>query len=63
MKKNEYLKPEMWVVNIQHQHQLLAGSITDVNGGDTGIGIIGGGSDPACARILDDWVDWDGSPL
>ena len=28
--KREYMKPTMKVVELQHQHQLLAGSITDV---------------------------------
>ena len=28
--KREYMKPTMNVVELQHQHQLLAGSITDV---------------------------------
>jgi hypothetical protein len=34
--KREYLKPTMKVVELQHQHQLLAGSITDVK--TTGLG-------------------------
>ena len=28
--KREYMKPTMKVVDLQHQHQLLAGSITDL---------------------------------
>ena len=34
--KREYMKPTMNVVELQHQHQLLAGSITDVQ--TTGLG-------------------------
>ena len=34
--KREYMKPTMNVVELQHQHQLLAGSITDVNKKSTG---------------------------
>lgn len=34
--KREYMKPTMEVVELQHQHQLLAGSITGVQ--TTGLG-------------------------
>ena len=34
--KKTYLQPTMNVVELQHQHQLLAGSITDVQ--TTGLG-------------------------
>ena len=34
MKKQDYQKPEMRTVLLQHQTHLLAGSITNVNGGD-----------------------------
>ena len=34
--KREYMKPTMKVVELQHQHQLLAGSITGVQ--TTGLG-------------------------
>ena len=36
--KREYMKPTMEVVELQHQHQLLAGSITDVQTTDLGDG-------------------------
>ena len=56
MKKN-YCKPAMNVVKIQHS-QMLCGSITGVNGGDTGITGGGPGSGPARARSFD-WDDWE----
>ena len=64
MKKNIYQKPAMRVVKIQ-QAQMLCTSggsgVTDVDGGDTGIGFGGGGSGPAKARSHGgiDWDDWD----
>ena len=59
MKKN-YCKPTMNVVKIQHS-QMLCGSITGVNSGDTGIGFGGGGNGPGRARSNGgiDWDDWD----
>ena len=48
--KKEYMKPTMNVVKIQHKCQILAGSITGVEGGDTGITGGGPGSGPARAR-------------
>ena len=59
MKKN-YCKPTMNVVKIQHS-QMLCGSITGVEGGDTGITGGGPGSGPARARSYGgiDWDDWD----
>ena len=36
--KREYMKPTMNVVELQHQHQLLAGSITGVQTTDLGDG-------------------------
>ena len=44
MKKQDYQKPEMRVVLLQHHAHLLAGSITDVDGGDSGIDYGGGSS-------------------
>ena len=59
--KKEYMKPTMNVVKIQHKCQILAGSITGVEGGDTGITGGGPGSGPARARSNGgiDWDDWD----
>ena len=57
MKKQTYQKPAMRVVKIQ-QAQMLCGSITGVEGGDTGITGGGPGSGPARARGFD-WDDWD----
>ena len=37
MIKKEYQKPTMKVVQLQHRTMILAGSITEVNSGDTGI--------------------------
>ena len=56
MKKN-YCKPTMNVVKIQHS-QMLCGSITGVEGGDTRIGYSGGSSGPARSRSFD-WDDWE----
>jgi len=60
MKKN-YCKPTMNVVKIQHKCQILAGSVGDVQSGDTGIGYGGGSSGPARARSYGgiDWDDWE----
>ena len=65
MKKN-YMKPALRVVRIQQKCQILSGSVTSVESGDTGIGdtgITGGGpgSGPARARSNGgiDWDDWD----
>ena len=60
MKKN-YMKPALRVVRIQQKCQILSGSITDVNSGDTGIGYDGPGSGPARARQHGgiDWDDWE----
>ncbi|MBO7116122.1 MAG: hypothetical protein J6V87_03620 [Prevotella sp.] len=53
----DYRKPVMWVVMLQNQACLLTGSgdITNINGGDTGIGYGGGGSLPALSPFFDDW--------
>ena len=55
MKKN-YMKPALRVVRIQQKCQILSGSVTSVESGDTGIG-----SGPARARSNGgiDWDDWD----
>ena len=60
MKKN-YMKPALRVVRIQQKYQILSGSVTSVQGGDTGITGGGPGSGPARARSFDwdDWDDWD----
>ncbi len=52
MKKN-YMKPALRVVRIQQKCQILSGSVTSVESGDTGI--------PARAprRSGIDWDDWD----
>ena len=47
----------MNVVKIQHS-QMLCGSITGVEGGDTGIGYGGGSSGPARSRSYGG-IDWD----
>ena len=52
MKKN-YQKPEMKVVLLQHQYQLLAGSIQS----NVGLKDGGGGRGPARARGIGDWDD------
>ena len=57
MKKN-YMKPALRVVRIQQKCQILSGSVTSVEGGDTGITGGGPGSGPARARSFD-WDDWD----
>ena len=48
--KREYMKPTMKVVELQHQHQLLAGSITDVQttGLDEGETLTIDDDTPAC---------------
>ena len=60
MKKN-YCKPTMNVVKIQHKCQILNGSVTSVESGDTSITGGGPGSGPARARSNGgiDWDDWD----
>ena len=57
MKKN-YMKPALRVVRIQQKCQILSGSVTSVESGDTGITGGGPGSGPARARSID-WDDWD----
>ena len=57
MKKN-YCKPTMNMVKIQDS-QMLCGSITGVEGGDTGIGYGGGSNGPARARQYNGGIDWD----
>ncbi|MBR1712349.1 MAG: hypothetical protein IJ722_02955 [Alloprevotella sp.] len=49
MKKQIYQKPAMRIVKLQHSQMLCTSGITDVNGGDTGIGYGGGGNGPARA--------------
>ena len=49
----------MQVVKIQNQQYLLSGSITEVVGGDSGIGIGGGGNGSARAPLYDVWDDFD----
>lgn len=60
MKKN-YMKPALRVVRIQQKCQILSGSVTSVESGDTGIGYDGPGSGPARARQHGgiDWDDWE----
>ena len=60
MKKN-YCKPTMNVVKIQQKCQILSGSVTSVESGDTGITGGGPGSGPARARQHSgiDWDDWE----
>ncbi len=60
MKKN-YMKPALRVVRIQQKYQILSGSVTSVQGGDTGITGGGPGSGPARARSYGgiDWDDWE----
>ena len=58
MKKKDYQQPEMRVVKIQHQYQLLANSVTDVDSGDTGIGFGGGGSSGGRAPGFVGFDDW-----
>ena len=55
MNKQDYQKPAMRVVELQHQSHLLAGSVKNVDGGDTGISIGGGSGGSAKARSFDDW--------
>ena len=43
MKKNEYVSPEMEIMEITEQGSLLAGAS---NNGDMDGGIVGGGDDP-----------------
>ncbi len=57
MKKQEYQKPAMRVVLLQHQQHLLQASVTEVNGGDTGIGFGGGSSGGARSRSDNGWFD------
>ena len=51
----------MRVVRIQQKCQILSGSVTSVESGDTGIGYGGGGNGPARAprRSGIDWDDWE----
>ena len=58
--KKDYCKPTMNVVKIQHS-QMLCGSVTRVESGDTGITGGGPGSGPGRARSNGgiDWDDWD----
>ena len=55
------MKPALRVVRIQQKCQILSGSVTSVESGDTGIGYGGGGNGPARAprRSGIDWDDWD----
>jgi len=55
--KRAYSKLQMKTVEIATS-QMLCGSITGVEGGDTGITGGGPGSGPARARSFD-WDDWD----
>jgi len=59
MKKQTYQKPALWVVRIQQKCQILSGSVTSVQGGDTGITGGGPGSGPARARQFNGGIDWD----
>ena len=56
MKKQAYMKPAMRVVKIQHQCQILAGSVNGT-GGNTGLGYGGGSSGVARSRSFGDWDD------
>jgi len=58
MNKKEYEKPAMRVVKIAMTSIICtSGNVTDVDGGDTGIGFGGGGSGPAHARSFGGWDD------
>ena len=62
MIKKEYQKPAMQVVLLQHQAHLLSGSgdpVTNVDAGDTGIGIGGGSNGDGRARSFGGWDDED----
>ena len=61
MNKKHYQKPAMRVVRIQQKCQILSGSVTRVESGDTGITGGGPGSGPARSRSNGgiDWDDWD----
>ena len=53
-----YVKPQMEVVDLKMEQQLLTGTITDIVS-DTGIGDGGGGSGPAMAPGLFGNTEWD----
>ena len=58
MNKKDYQKPAMRVVKIAMTSIICtSGNVTDVDGGDTGIGYGGGGSGPAHARSFGGWDD------
>ena len=57
MKKQAYQKPAMQVVKIQNQLHLLVGSVTDVDGGDTGMRYGGGTKGSGRARSFGGWDD------
>ncbi len=59
MMKKIYISPEVEVMKIQSQGQMLTGSLTGI-GGDSGMGY-GGGSDSEIARSRDfeDFDEWE----
>ena len=56
MKKN-YQMPQMEVVEIKNECQILAGSTVHGVGAPFGYG--GGGHGTARSRYLDDWDEWE----
>ena len=56
--KKIYIQPTMFAVMLQHKSQILSGSITGVDGGDTEIGYGGEGGGDARVRENTSW-DWD----
>jgi hypothetical protein len=55
--KKVYVKPMMWVEEIENQDIICASTTVTVNSGDAGIGYGGGGSGPARGRSFDSWGD------
>ena len=57
MNKKVYKVPAMSIVCIQHNYQILSGSVNEVTSGDAGLNYGGGGSGTARARQYSDWDD------
>ena len=53
--KRQYQEPNVTVVNVHVEQNLLAGSVTSLSTNDTGLKLGGGGSGDARSRDYDDW--------
>ena len=56
--KKHYVKPLVGIETMETEQGLLTGSISNIDGGETGIGYGGPGSGPANSRELDEFFDY-----